>query len=96
MPYGLAAYHEKKRLEKAQTTAEQEPYEEEQIDEIHIPKNNLRQSIKKATTKRLQINQNDDIDRIRRLIYDYELELFKNTERNKDLKRIINKLNKQI
>jgi len=85
LPSGLAAYHERKRQEKLEAV-------DDDIVERTI-KSNAKVNTQKAVRKN---NTGFKADQVEKLIYEYELELFKINERSKDLKRIINKLKKEL
>lgn len=98
VPPGLAAYQERKRNDKINIESE---YDDESDEYIVTPKKTKRETyveqprmepVKKMPVKRVPIKSTH----IEKLIDDYELELYKIKEREKEIKRAINKLKKDI
>jgi hypothetical protein len=91
MPPGLIRYQEEQRKLKQEQEKEQE---KEQEDEL--PKERKVQIKRKQIQRRKQLNQEMDSDVLRIKLQEFQLELFMLNERQKEVKRLISKLNSAL
>lgn len=101
MPAGLAAYHQKKQLEKLQQQQQHEyidDSEENESEEEIVVK--AAKPIKHKQVKTVKTVKSAKVKMDRSLLVakldEARLELFMNQERQKELRRLINKLNNEL
>lgn len=101
MPAGLAAYHEKRRAEKMENMEyeDQDELPNAQIYNEKVNKQQPKQILNKLPINKQPINNGRkkiDNNLINNKLNEAKLELFMNQERQKELKRLITKLNKEL